>query len=82
MVALAAAVAALVAVAPAAGGNGEAFMFTKIQRQQILDVIKRYEAKTSGIIHVHVRKKCKESVIKDAQKYFLKRKLNKIKHHR
>ena len=55
-------------------------MLTKIQRQALLDRIKHYEAKTSGIIHVHVRKKCKESVIKDAEKYFVKRRLNQTRH--
>lgn len=55
-------------------------MFTKAQRQEILDMIKCYEAKTSGIIHVHVRRKCKESVAKDAEKYFLKRRLNRTQH--
>ena len=55
-------------------------MFTTEQQKEILKTIQQNEAKTSGIIHVHIRKKCKQNALKDAEKYFIKAKLNRSKH--
>ena len=55
-------------------------MFTTEQQKEIFQAIKANEEKTSGIIHVHIRKKCKQNVLKDAEKYFKKSKLNKSKY--
>ena len=55
-------------------------MFTAEQQKEIFKTTQQNEEKTSGIIHVHIRKKCKQNVLKDAQKYFIKAKLNKSKY--
>ena len=37
-------------------------MFTTEQQKEIFQAIKANEEKTSGIIHVHIRKKCKQTI--------------------
>ena len=78
---LAVVAAVLVAVALAADGERITIMFNKAQRKAILAVIKKYGANTTGLIHVHVRKRCKGDVVINAQQYFIKRGLNKSPQH-